>query len=63
MRSIGKRNIRLVKEITQEELSKPDGYKDIEERVIDRLPSSIFDIWEMAYQQICGIIEEVVNQG
>lgn len=60
MRSIGKRNINLVKEITQEELSKPDGFKDIEERVIDRLSSSIFDTWEMAYQQICSIIEEAI---
>lgn len=58
MRSIGRKNIRLVQKITAEESKK--GFKSIEERVIERLPEELWDTWEGAHQEICRIIDEAV---
>ena len=56
MRSIGKKYINMVKKITREELLK--GYNDLSDRVRERLPSEIFDTWEMAWSQVENIIDE-----
>lgn len=69
MRSIGKRNIALVKQITLDELSKKNPYicsgntlLQVEEKIVARLPGSMFDTWEMADQEIRNIINDTIMQ-
>lgn len=67
-RTIGKRNIALVKRITQEEIKEATdftgsySYSDIEQNVIDRLPKALFDTWEMADSEISRIISNTINK-
>jgi hypothetical protein len=61
MNSIGNRNIELVKNITREEMK--NGKDGLHQRVYDRIPQSVFDIYLMAYQEIDGIIFDVVTGG
>ena len=61
MRSIGKRNIELVKTYTREELAKVSD-TNVSQKVYERIPQSVFDIWESSYQEIDRIIyDEVVR--
>jgi len=68
MRSIGKRNINLVKRLAKESIEKRkmpwgevENYQGIEEEVIDKLPSEIWDTWEMAAQEIRRIISDAIR--
>lgn len=54
MRSIGKKNIKLVQSITKEEIK--NGYENLEERVIEKLSSGLWDLWEGADSEIRRII-------
>jgi len=66
MRSIGKRNIALVKATTRKAMNEglpallQLGYSSIEEAVVARLPSSLWDTWEMADQEIRRIITDEI---
>jgi len=66
MRSIGKVNIRKLKAIISDEVSKMPkydrDYRSIEEKVIERCPSEWWDIWEMAYQEIHRIIDDELSK-
>jgi hypothetical protein len=59
MRSIGRKNIKLVQKITLEEIVDVSD-EDVEDRVVARLPEKLWDTWEMADQQIRRIIMDVV---
>lgn len=60
-RTIGRKNIRIVKELTREALeSGKFSYSQIEDIVIKKLPSDMWDTWEMADQEIKRIIDEVM---
>ena len=70
MRSIGVKNINTVKRLTKEAIKKrtmPWGetgsYTGIEEEVVDQLPIELWDIWEMADQQIKRVIDDVIMEG
>ena len=61
MRSIGKRNISLVKKITIATIKKNKGIMDysndnIVAIVSAKLPDNLWDKWEMAHQEIQRII-------
>ena len=56
MRSIGKKNSNLLKGIVLEEWKKDSNYSSLEERVVDRLPLSLWDIWEGADSEIRRMI-------
>jgi hypothetical protein len=65
MRSIGKKNITLVKNEVLRELKKQKSfpfsdvnYGEVETKVIENLPVELWDTWEMADQQIRGIVSE-----
>lgn len=63
MRSIGKKNIALVKQITREEIQKmkdEPSLAGIEDKIIERLPESLWDTWEMADQEIRSIINDEI---
>ena len=70
MRSIGKANINKVMRITKKEMSRcknPWGsydYKpgEVEDAVIDQLPSSMWDTWEMADAEIRRIINDMIDE-
>ena len=63
-RTIGKKNITLVKKITRKEIEKAkmpyfirsDSQPSIEDKVIEKLPASLWDIWESADSEIRRII-------
>ena len=71
MRSIGRRNIKLVQDITKDEIRKCKqkygsiiGYPNfsgLEDCVMERLPNEIFDTWEMAEAQVIRIIEDEIG--
>lgn len=64
MRSIGKKNIKLVKETVHDELRKRFGsfesmsYSEVTEKVIDRLPVKLWDTWESADTEIRNLIDD-----
>ena len=62
MRSIGKRNIRLVEEtvkrLSREKSNMFERNFPTEEEVIEELPSELWDTWEMAHQEIVRIIHD-----
>ena len=67
MRSIGVKNINLVKRLTKEAIEKRrmsygivESYTGIEAEVVEKLPEKLWDTWEMADQQIRGIIDNVI---
>ncbi len=69
MRSIGKRNIDLVKRITLEEINKRKdclglrgSYEGIEDQITTRLPMKLWDTWEMADQEIRRIINDTIME-
>lgn len=65
MRTIGTKNIKLVKTLTKEEMKKANGlgspnYSAVEDTVLERLPENIFDTWEGAQIQIENIIQDII---
>ena len=64
MRSIGKRNITMLKAIIQQEIKRMDkpwcgmDYKLLTKNIEDRIPKEWYDIWEMSYSQIENIIND-----
>lgn len=62
MRSIGKRNIELVKSETRRALAEQRNIT-IEDLVISRLPDSLWDIWESADAEIRRIIFDEIFKG
>ena len=70
MRSIGVKNVNLVKRLTKEAVKKrtmPWGevssYTGIGQEVRHQLPVELWDTWEMADQQIDRIIDDVIMEG
>lgn len=61
-RTIGVKNVNLVKKLTLVEIEKGKGKtnsndeSNIEDRVIEKLPASLWDIWESADSEIRRII-------
>ena len=60
MRSIGARNIAIVKKLTKRLSVTNVGVKSITSEVISALPEEMFDTWEGAYSQIENIIHDTV---
>jgi len=61
MRSIGKKNIKLVKSLVHEaQKNHLEGQKEILDYVIDKLPEKVFDTWEGSYQEIQNIVWDTV---
>ena len=62
MRSIGKKNFRLVENTVNRIVREWKGkdFSDIEETIIMNLPSELWDIWEGADQEIRGIIDDAL---
>lgn len=61
MRSIGKKNINLVKALTTKYLKQ--GALNVRELVRQDLPESLWDTWEMADQEINRIIKDMTREG
>lgn len=71
IRSIGKKNINLVKKLTREAIKKRQKpyrsileitcYQGIDEEIIDKLPVELWDTWEMADQEIRRIINDTLE--
>ena len=67
MRSIGKRNIGKVQQLTREAIQRRKSvlglqttFSGIEEEVIEKLPVELWDSWEMADQEIRRIINDEI---
>ena len=60
MRTIGKKNIELVKKITREETKKSDNFGTLSGRVMVRLPEKMWDTWESAHDEINRIIHDTM---
>jgi len=67
MRTIGRKNINLVKKLTKEAIEKrkmPWGevssYQGINEEVRDKLPVEVWDTWEASDQEIERIINDTI---
>jgi predicted dithiol-disulfide oxidoreductase (DUF899 family) len=68
MRSIGVKNRNMVKRLTLLSIERrrlPWGeietYQGIEDEVREQLPVELWDIWEMADQEITRIIDDTIN--
>ena len=64
-RTIGKKNIALVKKLTLIEVEKNDkftGVVNIEDSVIEKLPAHLWDIWESADAEIRRIIWDTESE-
>lgn len=60
MRTIGKKNITMVKKLTRSAVKK--NQPDIEDYVISQIPESVFAIWEDSYSEIERIIFDTVSE-
>jgi len=61
MRSIGKKNIRLIKEaVVKAKQAGLTGAKEIEQRVEDLIPDSVWGVWEGAYDEVKRVIWDEV---
>lgn len=65
MRSIGAKNIKLVKKIVQEEMKKSNGlgrpdYNGVRDSVLEKIPDNVFESWEMAHSEIDRIIHDEI---
>ncbi|MBF0554281.1 MAG: hypothetical protein HQK96_06920 [Nitrospirae bacterium] len=60
MRSIGVKNVRMVKETTRRIMKDNPGYSDITGLVRDELPVSLWEIWESADSEINRIITDTI---
>lgn len=64
-RTIGKKNVALVKKLTLIEVEKNDkftGVVNIEDSVIEKLPTELWDIWESADAEIRRIIWDTESE-
>ena len=64
-RTIGKKNVALVKKLTLIEAEKNDkftGVVNIEDSVIEKLPTELWDIWESADAEIRRIIWDTESE-
>jgi len=67
-RSIGKVNIRKLKEMIRQTIKDNGGatsetdWSKIEDEIIDEIPEEWFDMWEGAYQEIHSIIDETCDE-
>ena len=68
-RTIGKKNIAIVKKLTREEIeiqtdpiSKETNFVSVEDNVIEKLDVSMWDIWESADSEIRRIIFDVIME-
>jgi len=68
MRSIGKKNMTLVKQTTLNVLKKrtdiffDTNFQGIDQEIIDLLPSELWDTWEMADSQIRNLINDTISE-
>jgi len=62
MRSIGRKNIKIVKDEVIKAINENHNRWEVEEIVIDRLPSSLWDTWEMADSEIRRIISDTISE-
>lgn len=66
MRSIGKKNIKLVRKLTQDYIKKhQDNLKtrdEVVEWVFGKLSTNVFNSWEGAHDEIINIIDEVIME-
>ena len=60
MRTIGKKNIKLVRQLTREAIENDDN--DIKGTVIEKLPLILWDTWEGADSEINNIIDETIME-
>ena len=60
MRSIGKRNITKLKQIVRKEWESgyTQGAAVIRDRVMERIPSGWYDIWESAHAEIDRLVDD-----
>ena len=63
MRTIGAKNRNLVKRITRLVMDEIDNSHLVEEAVVNALPVSLWDTWEMADQEIRRIISDTIFEG
>jgi len=72
MRSIGLKNRNLVKKLTIQEIKKQlpfpyslksdIDYQEVRKNVVEQLPVELWDTWEMADQEIRGLIDAVIRE-
>ena len=68
MRSIGGKNVSLVKRLTKEAIEKRmpyvemANYNSVEDEVVDQLPDKLWDTWEAADSQIRMIINDTIME-
>ncbi len=59
-RTIGKKNVALVEKLTRKAMENNDdlftGVVNVEDSVVEKLPASLWDIWEAADAEIRRII-------
>ncbi len=67
-KTIGKKNVELVRRITKEEIAKKyssegiiEGYQGVEAAVVERLPKAMWNTCEKAPWQIKRIITRVIE--
>ena len=66
MRTIGKRNIKKLRTIVQEEYDKRKAqfymldYEVLSQAIRERIPDEWYDIWEGAYAEINRIVDDVI---
>jgi len=63
MRTIGVKNRNLVKRITRIVMEEIENSFLVEEAVVNALPVSLWDTWEMADQEIRRIISDTIFEG
>lgn len=70
MRSIGVKNINLVKRVARAEVKRMEAtnlgmntFTGLEDNVMSKLPLTMFHTWEMAFQEINNLINEVLMEG
>jgi hypothetical protein len=61
MRSIGRKNIRIVIDETKHALAEGNEFHSIEMIVVDRLPSEMWETWEGADSEIRRIIGDTIR--
>ena len=59
MRSIGRRNIALVKQETERAIAEEGNYQ-VEDLIISRLDENLWESWEGADSEIRRIIEDTI---
>jgi hypothetical protein len=62
MRSIGKKNITLVKNLTRKVLADKTFAGNVRLEVLGKLPDSLWDTWEGAHSEIERIINDTIME-